>query len=52
MGPIAEAKRIARRAVVVLTVDSESADSYWLIRDSFPEGRALFAPAPPESTGN
>jgi hypothetical protein len=37
-------KRVARRAVVLLTVDSESADSYWLIRDYFPEGRALFAP--------
>jgi SAM-dependent methyltransferase len=41
---IAEMKRVARRAVVLLTVDSESADSYWLIRDYFPEGRALFAP--------
>jgi SAM-dependent methyltransferase len=41
---IAEMKRIARRAVVLLTVDSESAGSFWLIRDYFPEGRALFAP--------
>jgi hypothetical protein len=41
---IAEMKRIARRAVVLLTVDSESADSFWLIRDYVPEGRDLFAP--------
>jgi hypothetical protein len=37
-------KRVARRAVVLLTVDSAQADSYWLIRDYFPEGRNLFAP--------
>ena len=40
---IAEMRRIARSAVVLLTVDSDSADSYWLIRDYFPEGGALFA---------
>ena len=41
---IAEMKRVARRSVVLLTVDSAHADSYWLIRDYFPEGRELFAP--------
>jgi SAM-dependent methyltransferase len=41
---IAEMKRVARRSVVLLTVDSAQADSYWLIRDYFPEGRHLFAP--------
>jgi ubiquinone/menaquinone biosynthesis C-methylase UbiE len=41
---IAEMKRVARQSMVLLTVDSETADSYWLIRDYFPEGRDLFAP--------
>jgi hypothetical protein len=41
---IAEMRRVARCAVVLLTVDSATADSYWLIRDYFPEGRDLFAP--------
>lgn len=41
---IAEMKRVARRSVVLLTVDSDIADSYWLIRDYLPEGRELFAP--------
>ncbi|MFZ0041911.1 MAG: class I SAM-dependent methyltransferase [Solirubrobacteraceae bacterium] len=41
---IAEMRRVARRAVVLLTVDSATADSYWLIRDYFPEGKELFAP--------
>ena len=41
---IAEMMRVARRSVVLLTVDSANADSYWLIRDYFPEGRELFAP--------
>jgi SAM-dependent methyltransferase len=41
---IAEMKRVARRSVVLLTVDSAHADSYWLIRDYLPEGRSLFAP--------
>lgn len=41
---VAEMRRVARRSVVLLTVDSEHADSYWLIRDYFPEGRNLFAP--------
>ena len=41
---IAEMIRVARHSVVLLTVDSETADSYWLIRDYFPEGRELFAP--------
>jgi SAM-dependent methyltransferase len=41
---IAEMSRVARHSVVLLTVDSETADSYWLIRDYFPEGRDLFAP--------
>jgi hypothetical protein len=36
--------RVARHSVVLLTVDSMTADSYWLIRDYFPEGRDLFAP--------
>jgi hypothetical protein len=30
--------------VVLLTVDSVAAESYWLIRDYFPSGRDLFAP--------
>jgi hypothetical protein len=41
---IAEMQRVARRSVVLLTVDSVQADSYWLIRDYFPDGRNLFAP--------
>jgi len=41
---VAEMMRVARRSVVLLTVDSANADSYWLIRDYFPEGRELFAP--------
>jgi hypothetical protein len=41
---IAEMIRVARHSVVLLTVDSATADSYWLIRDYFPEGRELFAP--------
>ena len=41
---ITEMIRVARRSVVLLTVDSETAGSYWLIRDYFPEGRELFAP--------
>jgi hypothetical protein len=41
---IAEMMRVARRSVVLLTVDSAQADSYWLIRDYFPAGRDLFAP--------
>jgi SAM-dependent methyltransferase len=41
---VAEMIRVARHSVVLLTVDSETADSYWLIRDYFPEGRELFAP--------
>ena len=40
---IAEMKRVARSAVVLLTVDSESADRFWLIRDYFPEAKSLFA---------
>jgi SAM-dependent methyltransferase len=41
---IAEMLRVARRSVVLLTVDSATADSYWLIRDYFPDARELFAP--------
>jgi hypothetical protein len=41
---ITEMIRVARHTVVLLTVDSATADSYWLIRDYFPEGRELFAP--------
>lgn len=41
---IAEMRRVARRAVVLLTVDSVTADRYWLIRDYFPQGKDLFAP--------
>jgi hypothetical protein len=41
---LAEMMRVARRCVVLLTVDSAHADSYWLIRDYFPEGRDVFAP--------
>ena len=44
MRGIAEMMRVARRSVVLLTVDSEHADRYWLIRDYFPEGKGLFAP--------
>jgi SAM-dependent methyltransferase len=41
---IAEMLRVSRRSVVLVTVDSEFADRYWLIRDYFPQGRQLFAP--------
>jgi hypothetical protein len=41
---VAEMVRVARRTVVLLTVDSEAADRYWLIRDYFPSGRDVFAP--------
>lgn len=41
---IAEIRRVGRRSVVLLTVDSATAENYWLIRDYFPEGRELFAP--------
>ena len=41
---IAEMVRVARYGVVLLTVDSAAADSYWLIRDYFPSGAELFAP--------
>jgi hypothetical protein len=40
---IAEMVRVARDAVVVLTVDAGAADDFWLIRDYFPSGRRLFA---------
>jgi hypothetical protein len=41
---IVEMIRVARYSVVMLTVDSEAADSYWLIRDYFPSGAETFAP--------
>jgi hypothetical protein len=41
---VAEMVRVARDSVVLLTVDSMAAESYWLIRDYFPSGRDLFAP--------
>ncbi len=41
---IAEMRRVARRAVVLLTVDSGASERYWLIRDYFPQGKDLFAP--------
>ena len=41
---IAEMIRVVRSTVVLLTVDSETADSYWLIRDYFPSGVNVFAP--------
>lgn len=41
---VAEMVRVARDSVILLTVDSAAADSYWLIRDYFPSGRDIFAP--------
>jgi hypothetical protein len=43
-------KRIARRPVVLLTVDSESANRYWLIRNYFPEGKGPFASLDDQTT--
>ena len=41
---VAEMVRVARHCVILLTVDSMAADSYWLIRDYFPSGKDVFGP--------
>jgi hypothetical protein len=41
---LAELRRIARRRVVVLTIDHAVGDSFWLLRDYLPQARRLRAP--------
>ena len=41
---IAELVRVSRRGVVILTVDRDAAEGYWLTRDYLPEANDLFAP--------
>jgi SAM-dependent methyltransferase len=41
---IAEMMRVSRRGVVLLTVDREGAERYWLTRDYLPGANALFDP--------
>ena len=41
---IAELVRVSRHGVVVLTVDRNAADRYWLVRDYLPGANDLFAP--------
>jgi SAM-dependent methyltransferase len=41
---IAELVRVSRRGIVILTVDRDAAEGYWLTRDYLPEANHLFAP--------
>jgi SAM-dependent methyltransferase len=41
---IAELVRVSRRGAVILTVDRDAAERYWLTRDYLPAANELFAP--------
>jgi SAM-dependent methyltransferase len=41
---IAELVRVSRRGIVILTVDRDAAERYWLTRDYLPQANDLFAP--------
>jgi len=41
---IAELVRVSRRGIVLLTVDRDAAERYWLTRDYLPAANDLFAP--------
>jgi SAM-dependent methyltransferase len=43
---IAEMLRVSRRGIVILTVDRDVAEGYWLTRDYLPSAGDLFAPLP------